>query len=272
LTRVNLRRTLSRPEHDRLRAVVADRGVLVGAQRYGLGEYLGAGPDAVAKFEHGETVCPVGHALVRAAIDWLRVGFTRAAPWSVLTAIAPAYLAGRDDVQPDREALDEGLTWATQKLNETVALLRHRADGKRSGEAFEAFEYLVDYVTRRDYPVPDEMWLLAVEAANPAESVAVGYAAYEAGRLAVAEDACRCAAYAGDTAAMQNLGVLLEQREEWEERKEREETAKAETMYRLAADDDDTRAMLCLAVLLAQRGETAEAETWLRRATQVPTT
>jgi hypothetical protein len=85
--------------------------VLAGVEHYGLAEYLGAGPDAVAKFEHGEIVNPVGHALVRVAADWRRAGFTRPIPRSVLTAALPAYLDADQDVLCDSEVLDQGLAW-----------------------------------------------------------------------------------------------------------------------------------------------------------------
>lgn len=223
---------------------------------------------------------------MRAAVDWRRVGFVRPMPRSVLTAALPAYLAHRDDVARDPEALDAGLRWATEKINETVALLR-RADEKRCGEAFEAFEYLIDYVASRNDPVPDGMWLLAVEAADRSETVDVGYAAYKEGRFAVAEEACRCATYAGDTAGARTLGEMLERRGTAHEMRTRsgegsnappgmtglrslllrKNVAATEILYRQEADNGNVMAMFCLAVLLAQRGDTAEAEMWVRRAT-----
>jgi hypothetical protein len=280
---VDLQRMLSGQEHGRLRAQITDAAVLASVERYGLAEYLGAGPDAVAKFEHGETVAPVGHAVVRAAVDWRRVGFVRPIPRAVLSAALPTYLAHRDDVAWDPEALDRALGWATEKINETVALLR-RADEKRCGEAFEAFEYLVDYVTARADPVPDGMWLLAVEAADWSESIGLGYAAYKEGRFAVAEEACRCASYSGDSAAVRTLAEMLERREGPDEASsqsrdarpgmmalrsllDQQQAAAAEAVYRREADHGNVAAMICLAVLLAQRGDTAEAQLWVRRAT-----
>ena len=225
---------------------------------------------------------------MRAAVDWRRVGFVRPIPRAVLTAALPTYLAHRDDVARDPEALDSALRWAAEKINETVALLR-RADEKRCGEAFEAFEYLVDYVTARNDPVPDGMWLLAVEAADRSESVGVGYAAYKEGRFAVAEEACRCATYAGDTAGARSLGEMLERRGKAHEMRARSAEGSSvppgmtglrslllrknvaataiEIVYRQEADNGNLVAMFCLAVLLAERGDTAEAEMWLRRAT-----
>lgn len=69
---VSLQRRLSVSELKRVRAEVDDPGVLAGVEHYGLAEYLGAGPEALDKFEKGEITNPVGHALVRAAVDWRR--------------------------------------------------------------------------------------------------------------------------------------------------------------------------------------------------------
>jgi TPR repeat protein len=259
-TQVDLSRRLSGSEHDRVRAQITDPGVLAGVEHYGLAEYLGAGPDAVAKFEHGEIVNPVGHALVRVAADWRRAGFTRPIPRTVLTAALPAYLDADEDVLRDSEALDQGLAWAIEKINETVALLHRRGGGGTgSDDAFEASEYLVDDLTAKSCPVPDEMWLLAVKVASRAEALHVGYATHELGREALEEAAWRRGAEIGDAEAMGNLAVLLE---------ERGAIAEAESWYRLSAEAGCPAAMDNLGWLLDRRGETVEAETWHRQAAE----
>lgn len=68
----------------------------------------------------------------------------------------------------------------------------------------------------------------------------------------------RRAAERGHSGAMNNLGVLLE---------ERGETSEAEQWYRKAiAEDGDTDAVYNLGALLQDRGEEEEAEVWRRRA------
>jgi hypothetical protein len=80
-TRIDLERHNTDIELDRIRAALTNSSeVLAAVQQYGLAEYLGAGPLAVHKFEVGETTEPVGHALVRAAVDWRRSGLSRPIP------------------------------------------------------------------------------------------------------------------------------------------------------------------------------------------------
>ena len=82
---------------------MTDPPILDAVQHCGLAEFLGGGPVAVEKFEHGETTEPVGYALVRVAVDWRRSGLTRAIPKPVLlTAALPSiYLAvGRRNPGP----------------------------------------------------------------------------------------------------------------------------------------------------------------------------
>jgi hypothetical protein len=63
-------------EPGRVQATVNDPGVLAAVDRYGLTEYLGAGPEALNKFARGETANSVGYTLMRAAVDWRRAGLT----------------------------------------------------------------------------------------------------------------------------------------------------------------------------------------------------
>src|SRR5439155_24679382 len=135
---------LTEAELGRVRASVDDPGVLAAVDHYGLAEYLGAGPEALDKFEEGEIVNSVGQALVRAAVDWRRTGLTRPVSQQILATMLPAYLTDRVDVPRTNQVIDNGLVWATAKINETVALLGPVFVGS-DGPTFEAFDYLVDH-------------------------------------------------------------------------------------------------------------------------------
>jgi tetratricopeptide (TPR) repeat protein len=204
-------------------------------QDYGLAEYVGAGPLAIDQLEKGETVQPVGYALVRAAVDWRRSGLTHPIPKPVLAtpAMVAIYLADRPQVPQSREALDKGLEWAADEINETVALLGRRFTDPTDAatEAFEAFDYLVDHFSAAAPAIPEQLWQLSLKEAQPTEWNELGYAAFRSNNLPVAEAAFREAAEAGQTAAMTGLGMLLERRGE---------LAEAETWYRRAADADQT--------------------------------
>jgi hypothetical protein len=122
---------------DRIREAVTDPRILDAVQHCGLAEFVGGGPAAVDKFERGEPTEAVGYALVRAAVDWRRSGLTRAIPKPVLftPALASIYLAVRPAEPRSREALDQGLRWATEEINESVALLPGTPHS-RSGRPF----------------------------------------------------------------------------------------------------------------------------------------
>jgi TPR repeat protein len=255
---VGLDRTLQRHELDRVRAAISDQGVLAAVERYGLAEYLGAGPEAVDQFRRGETISPVGRALVSAAVDWRRVGMIRPAPKQILIAALPHYLAGRDDVPRDAGAVEQGLTWATEKINETVALLiaQHSQTERITEPEYEVFEYLIDHLIGIGAPIPDGMWRLALEQATSAEMTSIGLAAYFAGKPQLACTSWLTAAAAGEPGATSNLGVLL---------KMRGATDRAEQLFRRAATAGDAAAMLNLGDLLRERGDNEQAEHWTRR-------
>jgi tetratricopeptide (TPR) repeat protein len=209
---ISLERRLTDHELVQVRETVSDPGVLTAVDRYGLAEYLGAGPEALDKFEKGKTVCPVGYALVRAAIDWRRVGLTRRVSEQVLATALPTYLADRPDVPRTNQAIDEGLAWATAKINETVALLG-QFFATSNGPVFEVFDYLIDQLKSISTPIPDLMWFLALEQAKSAELTVIGFTAYRAGNLATAESAWRKAIDESDSEenprAALFLGLLL---------------------------------------------------------------
>jgi tetratricopeptide (TPR) repeat protein len=205
---ISLQRRLTGLELGRVRGTVNDPGVLAAVDHYGLAEYLGAGPEALDKFEKGEIANPVGQALVRAAVDWRRVGLTRPVSQQVLTTSLPTYLTDRPDVPRTKQAIAEGLAWATRKINETIALLG-QVFASSDEPVFEAFDYLIDQLIRTSTPVPDPMWFFALEQAESAELRAVGLAAEQAGELTVAETAWRRAVEEGDPKTAPISAVLL---------------------------------------------------------------
>ena len=111
------------------------------------------------------------------------------------------------------------MRWATEEINDTVALLERRFPDPAdpSVEAFEAFDYLVDHVTRAGAAVPEQLWQVSLDQARPTEWMDLGYAAYRSTNLPVAEHAFGKAADAGNRDAMTHLGVLLQRRGKLEE-------------------------------------------------------
>jgi tetratricopeptide (TPR) repeat protein len=166
------------------------------------------------------------------------------------------YLDERPEVCRTDQALDQGLEWATAKINETVALLRpDLADP--ANITFEAFEYLVDHLTLAGASIPDGMWQVSLEKAQPSEALNVGRVAMRSDKQPVAELALQKAAKAGDREAMAVLGALLVGRGE---------SGEGEAWCRRGADAGQSDAMVLLGMLLAERGESGEAEHWWRKA------
>lgn len=200
-TRIDLPRKLSEEEERRVDAKISNLALRAAIDRYGLAEYLGAGPDAVDRFDAGETNCPIGAALVRAAIDWRRASLARLVSLHDLKAALPIYLAGRHDILIDNTSVEESINWATDKINETVRLLlpyypdpatldvsiTATKDSYSDEQLFEAFDYLVDLLVERNQSddsnerdqaaIPMGMWSLVRRTAAPAEQKDVALAA-----------------------------------------------------------------------------------------------
>ena len=77
---VRLERRLTDEERRQTHMIYGNASIDTALAHYGLGEYLAAGPDLVERFEGAATLEPLGHAVVRAAMDWRRAGGPRAAP------------------------------------------------------------------------------------------------------------------------------------------------------------------------------------------------
>jgi uncharacterized protein len=226
--------------------------------RYGLAEYLAAGPALVDRWQNGQSVEvePVGAAIVAAAVDWRRVGRTSPVPRSVLEHLYPVYLEDRAPARQTAEAFTQGLGWATQRVFATAALLAEEPAG------LVAFDYLVDYVQQQESArVPDRTWEIALaHCTEPDETYKVAAAAYHAKQYDVAEQALRLVVTTKTLTARVaafNLGVLLSEKGQLEE---------AKTWYRKAIDAGHSGGAFDLADLLRKQGRLEEAELWYRKA------
>jgi tetratricopeptide (TPR) repeat protein len=253
-----LQRRLTESELGRVRASVDVPDVLAAVDYYGLGEYLGAGPEALDKFEKGENAEPVGYALVRAAVDWRRSGLSRPVSKEVLVAALPTYLSDRPDVPRSNEVIEKGLVWATKKINEMVALLGQDFTSS-NGPVFEVFDYLIDQPTITNTPVPDPMWALVLEEARSFELMVIGFSAYFAGKSDTTEAAFRRAANEGNfelaSGAAYVLGDFLYEQGDLE-------GAKAAYQQAIAGGDADAvpRAASGLESLLVEQGDVEGAK------------
>lgn len=203
----------SDPELARLADARASSAVLNDARKYGLSNYLGGAPLVDRRLAIGEAEDSSGYGVVRAAADWRRAGMQHPIALDTLAAVLPGYVDRRHSVSVE-DQMRNGLAWATEPINQTVALLVEEAAG------FRALDLALDRFVQLGTPIPDPLWDAAVEAASRAESADVGASSYYSGRLDVAERAWRKAAVAdpapegssdrrmGAEAGV-NLGVVL---------------------------------------------------------------
>ena len=224
----------------------------------GLGDYLVAGPELVARLEKGNPPADgiAGQTIVRVAADWYRAGLNRPAPIALVERLYPAYLPADDATLLDR--FDAGLAWASDPAT------GHRMITRRTdGVGVAVHDYLLDHLAATLPPgLPTPTWTAIADeltTAGEIDDLAIaGVTAHLTHHApTTAEDILGTAARAGNTNAMSNLGVLLA---------ERGETVEAEPWLRTAAQAGNTTAMSNLGVLWAERGEMAEAERWLRTA------
>ncbi len=163
------------------------------AATYGIAEYLAAGPELLRMWEDARATDGPnarGAALVAAAIDIRRAGYTFPIPRALLDHVHEQYLADPEDAQAPREPATSAWDWATTCPHwATTPLLRPAGP-----DLVEVFEYLVDTVQRRVGPlgpVPEPVVRAAIDSASPVDSDSLAATAYAQGRYSLAEHAWR---------------------------------------------------------------------------------
>ena len=168
------------------------------AATYGIAEYLAAGPELLRMWEDARATDGPnarGAALVAAAIDIRRAGYTFPIPRALLDHVHEQYLADPEYAQAPREPATSAWDWATTCPHwATTPLLRPAGP-----DLVEVFEYLVDTVQRRVGPlgpVPEPVVRAAIDSARPVDSDSLAATAYAQGRYSLAEHAWRKAYHA----------------------------------------------------------------------------
>ncbi|MEV0119888.1 sel1 repeat family protein, partial [Streptomyces sp. NPDC050844] len=239
---VQLNSRWSEPELGRLAEAADPR--LVDAARWrgerGVTEYLAVGPELWDEWRRAARRNPLGHLLVRAAIDLARCGLTRGVTPKLLSQVQEEY--GPEAADAGSESFDEALAWATEPRHGVTGLL---VPGEWPG-TWRAYGSLIADAARSPGtgPVPDKVWVRAYRELQP-HDVAELDAFVAAFRLILTPQAAN-----GDAPAMGWLGLLAE---------DEGDTAAAEDWYRKAADLGSTRAAGALGRLLAIRVAYAEA-------------
>ncbi|MEO7260943.1 MAG: tetratricopeptide repeat protein [Jatrophihabitantaceae bacterium] len=189
-------------EQNRIAATVDDASTSAGIRRYGIAEYVGGGYLALNRFHNGEAAHPLAVAMLKAAADWRRLGF-ESIPEHTMCALAPDYLPEKIRATPGEDNA-AALTRAAIEFGGRIKPLEPASTGE-----WRVFDFLLDYLSRDERPIPNAAWTAASSAArpHPVQQYFVGYQAYLDGRRNLAEELWREAATVIPQAAF-NLGVL----------------------------------------------------------------
>ncbi|MCX4821002.1 tetratricopeptide repeat protein [Streptomyces sp. NBC_01142] len=150
----------------------------------GIGEQMIAAPLLEDRLNGGREECPEGWAVVRAAVDWQRMGCEAPLTKTALRQLFVHYLAaGPSHRAATDAAFDTSLDWATRNVAGSIALLSEYLGGGDDGENhYEAFAYLPAYVDARGDPettlVPRFAWDYAVQYVPPDDLLGIAFAAF----------------------------------------------------------------------------------------------
>ncbi|HEY5835642.1 tetratricopeptide repeat protein [Streptomyces sp.] len=157
----------------------------------------------------GDEAAGLGSVLLRAAVDWRRMGLFRPiteAELRELTRLSPQFRAS----EPDGTRWADALRWAlTGPPEATAALLEEvrPAPVPAAGRAFRAAEFLASHA---DLPeVPLQAWEFALRRCDAFELMAVAEAARTCGRSEVAESALRQASRSAEPLIASYAGFRL---------------------------------------------------------------
>lgn len=231
------------------------------ANRHGLQitEYLAAAPLLLARWRGAkEGRHAIGAAVVTAALDARRCGYSGPIPRTLLAALAPHYLTPQEQHRTVGDLLEEGLAWAVTPVRGHAACLLPSYD-----DTFEPFDQLVAHraATADMAAVPDPVWEVLADRMPVADVLAFAREAQREGRLGVAERVLANAlrAHPTDVDLAAALGSVLSA----DPKRHRD----AEDWLRRAAEAAHPGAMANLGRLLANDPLRAdEAERWLRAA------
>jgi TPR repeat protein len=208
------------------------------------------------RFARTDDERPARYALVRSVLDWYRTSIAQPIPLAVATTVVHNYLS----VEPETADIDDALRWALESVTGASRLTSQSLLTKISGaDALTVHDYIQDAdakVSAR--PVPDAVWMAAFkEAASDDARLAISLAAALQGNAAIAAKGWLPFANKGNSVAMYNLGVLLNDTD----------PAQAREWWQQAAEAGQARAMYNLGVLLNDT-DPAQAREWWQQAAE----
>ncbi|MFJ3670351.1 tetratricopeptide repeat protein [Streptomyces sp. NPDC090106] len=205
-TQGELARARERGEQDERVARAVDS-----AERYGVAEFLAAGPQLFAAWQdawapEGEHVR--GAALVAAAVEARRAGWHRPLPVTLLRELHEDHLTARGGPVLHPESWDAALRWATTPFFATSGLLLPHPTAVDHHDVFDYLADAIDTASGRT-PILDSTWSRLISAADPALCEDLGWAALSRAEPAIAQDAFRRARELGVRTAAVGLAHVL---------------------------------------------------------------
>lgn len=191
--RIALKRRPSRAELDRelARARELDDPWIAEAldrigSRYGIAEWLSAGPQLLRALERvrtsSDTVERTGAAVVDAAIDCYRAGYTTPVPEALLRDAHQFYLDNTAAPTPP-EVVTAALQWGRRPVAGAAGLLEHHR-----GRGDRAFDYLLGHAERSDaLPVESRIWAVLLHHITPYVLPSLARGADRHGRTDIAD-------------------------------------------------------------------------------------
>ncbi|QYN41198.1 hypothetical protein K1T35_48545 (plasmid) [Pseudonocardia sp. DSM 110487] len=163
--------------------------------RYGIAEWLAAGPQLADQLEYArasdDPVKQTAAALVDAAIDCYRAGYTQPIPEPLLVAAHQLHLPEHLRHAP-RPLTAEAMAWARTSIAGASPLLEHHRNwGDR------AFDYLLAtasdtaLATPQRAAIPKALWQHLIAHVTPSTARQIARAAYRAGQRDIADDLIR---------------------------------------------------------------------------------
>ncbi|WP_405447378.1 hypothetical protein OG350_14005 [Streptomyces achromogenes] len=150
---VRVDRRLNKKERSRAYRLAADlriRTALEMAESTGFAEYMAAAPSALERWQDGKDGAnEIGAALISAAVDYRRAGYSSPIPRAWLEATFKAYLDSRIRNRVTVEDVEAGFSWAVDLIHGASSCLELMGD-----DMYSPFDYLVDYAQEQSERAP----------------------------------------------------------------------------------------------------------------------
>jgi tetratricopeptide (TPR) repeat protein len=248
----------------------------------GLGETFISGRRLKERFDNGAAEL---RAAVRAAADWIRVGFSSPIPEDRLCNLFPAYFRNQKPlVDITRELLEQGIAQAREPVA-TYSALFFRESAENGAWRFRVPDFVTDYIEAQDIPILEETWSLAVRSLDtPGAALMVGHTAQtRQSQVLIKQKSRQGITEFSEPVRETFLGHISEQAwargaelgdgecalELGSQRSRHGDNAGAELWWSKSADLGDMRGLNNYGVVLAARQDLAAAERAWRRSAEL---